>query len=136
MGFMPSRSNILALAVCVMVAASATGAATAQVAAPLTPPLVPFALQNQPNVTVGDIHRYEMDRLRAQADANQALARSQSARTRATLQTLQAQRQPPLVVPEVNRPMTVEQARRAREAAEARGRQTGQIDAWLDRAPQ
>lgn len=107
-----------------------------------TPP-VPTPI-HQPNLSVGDLHRYEMDRLRNQAEQGQALARSQALQTQMTLQALQAQRQPPLFAPppltgSVSAP-TLEEAHRQREATEAATaaarRATGQIDTWLDRRPQ
>jgi hypothetical protein len=100
----------------------------------------PYGLYGRPNVTVGDAHRYEMDRLRAQADRNQALADSQALQTQITIQQLQAQRQPPLSAPAVTSPSSLDQARRARLETEARSqaltRSASQIDAWLDRGPQ
>lgn len=109
-------------------------------ATPALAQVTPWPLQNRPDVTTGDIHRYEMDRVRSQADASEALARSQALGARLTVQELQARRQPPLVTPETSRPLTLDQARRAREATEARTstmtRSTSQIDAWLDRRPQ
>lgn len=94
----------------------------------------------QPNLTTGEVHRLEMDRLRNQADQNQALAQSQALQTQMTLQSLQAQRQAPLAVPAAAYAPTLEEARRQRHATEASaaaaGRQTGQIDSWLDRRPQ
>ncbi len=121
----------------VMTAATTAPAAMAQTA--------PYPLRGQPNVTTGDIHRYEMDRLRAQADSNQALAQSQAAQSRAMILDLQARRQPPLVQPPLTateplRAPNPEAARRAQAATEARSRSatqsTDQIDAWLDHRPQ
>ena len=98
----------------------------------------PYAVPYGATVTIGDIHRYEMDRLRAQADADQALANVQALQTQQTLNALQAARQPsspPAYASD--RPLTREQARRLSETTEARTsaqtRATGQIDAWLDR---
>ncbi|CAN5192530.1 hypothetical protein BH09PSE1_BH09PSE1_12010 [soil metagenome] len=91
------------------------------------------------NVTTGDVHRYEMDRLRAQAEQNQALAQSQALQTQMTIRSLQAARQTTPVIPEPVRPLTLEEARRLRETTEARtataSRSTSQIDSWLDRTP-
>lgn len=95
----------------------------------------------QPNLTTGDVHRLEMDRLRNQADQSQALAQSQALQTQLTIQSLQAQRQPALVTPvsPLHAP-TLEEAQRQRQATEAAtaaaGQATGQIDSWLDRRPQ
>ena len=94
----------------------------------------------QPNLTTGDVHRLEMDRLRNQSDQSQALAQSQALQTQLTLQSLQAQRQPPLIVPATPYAPTLEEAHRQRQATEASSaaaaRETGQIDSWLDRRPQ
>ncbi len=89
---------------------------------------------------VADQHRYEMDRLRAVSERNEALARQQRMETWLTIQQLQAARQPaPYVEPPVRLLRSPEEERAAREAAQARRRglveETGQIDAWLDRAP-
>lgn len=123
-------------AAAVLIVALPSGAALAQVA---PYPQVP-APYLQPNVTTGDIHRYEMDRLRAQADQNQALAQSQTLQTQLTLQSLQAQRQPPLVTQPTRRPLSLDEARQQRQAIETRSgaatHATGQIDSWLDRRPQ
>ena len=94
-----------------------------------------------PGVTTGDVHRYEMDRLRNQADQRDALARQQSLDTRLTVLELQARRVQPPAPAYAPQPLrTVEQERSARETATARRETTtrgvGQIDAWLDRAPQ
>lgn len=110
--------------------------AAARAQTPLPTP-TPF---HQPNLSVGDLHRFEMDRLRNQAEQSQALARSQALQTQMTLQTLQAQRQPPLVTPAPISAPTLEEAHRQREATEAAAaaarQATGQIDSWLDRRPQ
>jgi len=92
-------------------------------------------------VTTGDVHRYEMDRLRNQADQRDALARQQSLNARLTVLELQARRVQPPAPAYAPQPLrTVEQERAARETATARRETTtrgvGQIDAWLDRAPQ
>lgn len=94
----------------------------------------------QPNISVGDLHRLEMDRIRNQADQAQALAQSQALQTQLTIQSLQAQRQPPLATPPAPYLPTLEEAHRQRQATEAAsaaaGRATNQIDSWLDRRPQ
>ena len=101
----------------------------------------PYGAPNYgPTAATGDIHRYEMDRLRARAQANDSLARSQSLNTRLTLQELQARRAPTPVEPYQPLPLrSPEQERAAREAATTRrettARGVGQIDAWLDRVP-
>lgn len=110
-------------------------AARAQVA-PNPATLAPWL---QPNVSVGDLHRLEMDRIRNQADQAQALAQSQALQTQLTIQSLQAQRQPPLASAAPYLP-TLEEAHRQRQATEAAsaaaGQATNQIDSWLDRRPQ
>lgn len=94
----------------------------------------------QPNLTTGDVHRLEMDRLRNQADQNQALAQSQALQSQLTIQSLQAQRQPPLAAPAPTYAPTLEEAQRQRQATEAASaasaQATGQIDSWLNRRPQ
>ena len=94
----------------------------------------------QPNLTTGDVHRLEMDRLRNQADQNQALAQSQALQSQLTIQSLQAQRQPPLIAPAPAYAPTLEEAQRQRQATEAASaasaQATGQIDSWLNRRPQ
>lgn len=125
--------TVIAITLAVALALALAGTvAQAQVA--------PYPLQARPGLTTGDIHRYEMDRLRSQADQSQALARSQSLQTQMTIQQLQARRQPPLTASEPARPLTLEEARQAREATQARSaaatRSMSQIDDWLDRRPQ
>lgn len=93
------------------------------------------------HVTTGDIHRYEMDRLRARSDASEALARRQALDARLTMLELQARRQAtPLDPPAAPVLRTPEQERRLRETAADRRQTTAesvsQIDAWLDRRPQ
>ena len=96
-----------------------------------------------PGMTVGDQHRYEMDRLRARSDQQDALARQQRLDTRLTLMELQARRQP---APDatsryepVAGPRSTEVQRAMRDAAATQAQTTidgvGQIDSWLDRAP-
>ena len=94
-----------------------------------------------PYPTTGELHRYEMERLRARSDANAALAARQALDARLTLLELQARRQAaPLDPPAAPVLRTPEQERRLRQAATARREATaagvGQIDAWLDRRPQ
>ncbi len=100
----------------------ALAVAVIALAGPVSAQVYPYSPAGRPDLTTGDIHRYEMDRLRNQADRNQDLAQSQSAQTRATIQSLQSRRQPPLDLPE------------ARSGAVVRS--TTQIDTWLDRRPQ
>ena len=118
----------------------ALAVAMVALAGPVSAQVHPYSPTGRADLTTGDIHRYEMDRLRNQADRNQALAQSQSAQTRATIQQLQARRQAPLDLPEARRPLTLEEARQARQTSEARSgavvRSTAQIDTWLDRRPQ
>ena len=94
-----------------------------------------------PYATTGDLHRYEMDRLRARADANESLARSLALDARLTILELQArQRSIPVFSPEVASSPSPDVARDMRQAATVRreviAAGVGQIDAWLDRAPQ
>lgn len=80
-----------------------------------------------------DRHRYEMERLTAQADVRAATARRQQIETRQTLRALEAARQPPTpyverAAPPADPAVTGERHRRTRETVT-------QIDAWLDRRP-
>lgn len=90
-----------------------------------------------PQMSVGDRHRYEMERLRAINDGQAALARQQALQTRLTVLELQAARQsPPLPAPSLY-VRSPEQERAARQAATTRREATqdavSQIDDWLDR---
>jgi hypothetical protein len=128
------RSLIASLAG--LLAALLPGAAARAQSVPTPATVQPWM---QPNLTVGDLHRLEMDRLRNQADQNQALAQSQALQTQMTLQSLQAQRQPPLATPAPVYAPTLEEAQRQRQATEASAaaaaQATSQIDSWLDRGP-
>ncbi|RZJ19363.1 MAG: hypothetical protein EON91_01360 [Brevundimonas sp.] len=94
-----------------------------------------------PQMSVGERHRYEMDRLRAVNDGQAALARQQAIQAQLTVLQLEAARQPapplPSSTPYVRSP---EDERAEREAATARREATrtavGQIDDWLDRGRQ
>ena len=102
-------------------------------AAPAAAQVVPF-----PGATPLDQHRYETQRLRAEADRREAEARLYRLEAQARLREVEAARQPPLYV-EPYRPLgTPEQERAAREAATARRQSvtagTTQIDSWLDRS--
>lgn len=93
-----------------------------------------------PGATVGDSHRYEMDRQRALSDQRAAEARTHQSEARLTVLEIQAARQPPLYPGyAVAAPGSPEQERREREAATERRRtvtrETTQIDDWLDRRP-
>ncbi|MDZ4362998.1 hypothetical protein [Brevundimonas sp.] len=93
-----------------------------------------------PGATVGDSHRYEMDRQRALSDQRAAEARAYQSEARLTVLEIQAARQPPLYTGyAVAAPGSPEQARLEREVATERRRtvtrETTQIDDWLDRRP-
>jgi len=93
-----------------------------------------------PGATVGDSHRYEMDRQRALSDQRAAEARAHQSEARLTVLEIQAARQPPLYPGYAVAPSgSPEQERREREAATERrrtvARETTQIDDWLDRRP-
>lgn len=93
-----------------------------------------------PGATVGDSHRYEMDRQRALSDQRAAEARAHQSEARLTVLEIQTARQPPLYPGYAVAPAgSPEQARREREAATERRRtvtrETTQIDDWLDRRP-
>lgn len=94
-----------------------------------------------PGASIGEQHRHEMQRLRANAEAQEALARQQRLEARLTVLGLQAARQSP---PAPTAPWTPpagsqDQERTAREAAAQRRLEAqtavAQIDAWLYRAP-
>jgi hypothetical protein len=108
------------------------------IAAPASAQVQPW---RGPYPTVGEQHRWEMDRLRYQADAQAAHARQLQLESRLTVLELQAARQPALVPPPAYRALRSPSEERAlRESAAVRGRSVGstvgQIDAWLDRASQ
>jgi hypothetical protein len=102
-------------------------------AAPAAAQVVPYA-----NATPLEQHRYETQRLRAEADRRAADARLHQLETQARLREVEAARQPPLYVEPYRPPGTPEQERAAREAATVRRQSvvTGatQIDDWLDRS--
>ena len=90
------------------------------------------------SISTADRHRWEMERLRARSDANEALARQQRLETRLTVLDLQAARQPAVAPPKDWRPLGSPEAERARrEAVERRGQtvreSVSEIDSWLDR---
>jgi len=94
-----------------------------------------------PYATTGDLHRYEMDRLLARADASQALAQSLALDARLTILELQARRRStPAGLADAAGPPAPDLAEGLRQAATVRREAivagVGQIDAWLDRAPQ
>lgn len=90
-----------------------------------------------PGATVGEQHRHEMQRLRANAEAQEALARQQRLETRLTVLELQAARQPSPAPATPYAPVrSPNQERAAREAAQRRQQTESavtQIDAWLYR---
>ena len=93
--------------------------------------------RHDPAVSTADQHRWEIERLRALSDANEALARRQRLETRLTLLELEAARAPAVVPPD-GRPLASPEIERAnREDAQRRGRTMREgileIDAWLDR---
>ncbi len=108
------------------------GALILFLAPPAAAQVVPY-----PGATPLEQHRYESQRLRAEADRREAEARLYQLESQARLREVEASRQPPLHV-EPYRPTTPEQARAAREAATARRQAvtagTTQIDSWLDRS--
>lgn len=108
------------------------GSATAQI----SPYGYPYS-----GMTVGEQHRYEMDRLQSRSDQQENFARQQRLEARQTVRELQARRQLQPYQPAPYGPLrTVEQERALREAATTRRETTqagvAQIDAWLDRSPQ
>ena len=114
-------------------------------AAPATAQVAPHPFGGAyPGMTMGEQHRYEMDRLRARSDQQDALARQQRLDTRLTLMELQARRQPaPDITPGYSAPITgprsADVQRAMRDATAIQSQTTidgvGQIDSWLDRAP-
>ena len=125
-----------------VIASSVAGLALAA-AAPTLAQVSTYPRYGVPGVAAaGDIQRYEMERVRQQAQESETLARQQSLQTRQTLMEMQARRQAaPAVVPESPSPVlrSLERERAAREAATVRRQSTtegvGQIDSWLDRQP-
>lgn len=122
---------IAPLVLTLMVGAAASAAA--QVA--------PYPRYGMPGANAGDSQRYEMERLRQQAQESETLARQQSLQTRLTLMELQSRRQP---ASQAESPSPVlrslERERASREAATVRRQSmvqgVSQIDSWLDRQPQ
>ena len=85
-----------------------------------------------------DQHRFDMHRLRAQADQREAFARQLALESRLNRLEIEAARQPePVQPPAWGALRTPEEERAAREAAARRRASTttgvNQIDAWLDR---
>lgn len=83
-------------------------------------------------------HRFEMDRLRAQAEQREAFARQLEIETRLNRQRIEAARLPEPIQPPASRALrSPEQERALRQSASGRRAATvsdvGQIDAWLDR---
>ena len=125
-----------------VIASSVAGLALAA-AAPTLAQVSTYPRYGVPGVAAaGDIQRYEMERVRQQAQESETLARQQSLQTRQTLMEMQARRQAaPAVVPDSSSPVlrSLERERAAREAATVRRQSTtegvGQIDSWLDRQP-
>jgi hypothetical protein len=86
-----------------------------------------------------DQHRYEMERLRAQAEQRDAFARQQTLESRLRVMDLQAGAPPAPVMPTIVRPLrSPEEERALRESATARRATTStaldEIDSWLDRS--
>lgn len=103
-------------------------------AAPASAQVAPF----HGPVTIGERHRFEMERLRVRSDDRAAFARDQALNTRLTVRDLQSARPPEPVQPPPFRALrTPEQERALRQAATTRRRSTvevvTQIDGWLDR---
>lgn len=87
-----------------------------------------------------DRHRAEMNRLRLQADQREIEARQQRLDARLTRMEVEASRQPEPAQPTAYRALrSPEDERALRQSAGERRRAiqggVGQIDAWLDRAP-
>ena len=86
------------------------------------------------NLSTGDAHRLEMERLRGVADVNRDLARSQSLQTRQSLDALRARQAPVPPTPPVRATVPPDPTP-APPADTRRIGDTSQIDAWLDRSP-
>ena len=87
---------------------------------------------------IADQHRYENDRLRAQAQSNADQAHQQQIETQLRLRAIESAREPtapsalpprPLYGPEQERALRQSAAERRQETAQG----VSQIDAWLDR---
>ena len=109
-------------------------------AAPAAAQVRPYPGAGWPGATIGDVHRYEMDRLRNQSAERDASARQQQLDARLTVLELQAARRPEPIQPPPYRALrSPEQERALRESATARREQSnqsvGEIDAWLDAGP-
>lgn len=120
------RTALLAL-----ILTTAAGPASAQVYAP-----------GQPYVgdPMADRLRDRMESQRIQSEQRALYSSQHQLNARQTEAEIRAQRQPAPYVPLVDVPPSPDAQRRAREAATARREATsagvGQIDNWLDRAPQ
>jgi hypothetical protein len=115
--------------------------ALATIAGPTSAQVAPAPGQfTDPHRYQADQHRYEIDRLRAQADQREAFARRLELEARLNRFEVEAARAPDLSPQPACRPLCSPGEERAlRESAARRRRATvdgvGQIDDWLDRAP-
>lgn len=103
--------------------AAAATAAAAQSAPPWRPGQTP--------ATTGDLHRYEMDRLRWQSDQRAYEADRYRAETQARVRDVETARQPPLATPPVRYGSVPPEVAAERRSADVAA--TTQIDDWLDR---
>ena len=126
-----------------ILAAITTLATAASAAAQTLPPYAaPYARPYPGGVSaaIADQHRYENERLRAQAQANAAFAAQQRTETQLRRLEIEAARAPVYPPTAAPRPLySLEQERAMGASAAERRTQSsagvGQIDDWLDRAP-
>ena len=130
----PFMTKALALAT---VAAVICAAPVAAQVGPQPPPGQPYS-RAWPDAAdqardQADRHRYEMERLRLEADQREAFARQQALEARLRVMELQAARQPVPPAAYAPYPTVTPEHARARRDAVVSG--TTQIDDWLDRGP-
>jgi len=110
----------------------------AALAGPAVAQVPPFG---SPHQSLTDRHRFEMDRLRLQADQRDLFARQQALESSLTRNRIQSGRADGLNLPETSRPYTITpEATRSTLTIQTQRRETvvrgvTQIDDWLDRGP-
>lgn len=119
----------------------ALAALAAPAVAQTVPPLPRPGVTVDPHRYQAERHRYEMQRLRQQADDRAAFARQLQLESRLSRMEVEAARQPDLVLPDSGvRALRSPEAERALRLSATERRQAvqsgvGEIDAWLDRTP-
>lgn len=117
---------------------AALTALAAPAVAQTVPPLPRAGLYVDPHRYQADRHRYEMQRLRQQADDRAAFARQLQLESQLSRMEVEAARQPDLIPPSGYRVLRSPEEERALRQSATERRETvqsgvGEIDAWLDR---